>query len=106
MPLLRQQWLWLLLVMAAEKRAVLALFVVTTNPIARIYFRRLSPRVALCEVAPLEVVFRHLVHIAPGALRHVLPRHLDVDLNKKNSKTKKNTTRNQESTLHYQWWHR
>lgn len=39
-----------------------------------------SPRVALCEVAPLEVLFRYLVHGTAGALGNILPGHFDVDL--------------------------
>ena len=59
-------------------------FAITTVPIVRTHEVscdvHLLPRVALCEVAPLEVVLRHLVHVAPGAFCHVLPRHLDVNL--------------------------
>ena len=60
----------------------LNIFVVTTSPVGRsgLLCAVASPRVALCEVAVLEVVLRHLIYVAPGALRHVLPRHLDVDL--------------------------
>ena len=72
-----------LLAMAAEKLAVCTLVVITTNRVLRVpCASHLLPRVALCEVAPLEVVLRNLVHVAPGAFRHVLPRHLDVDLTK------------------------
>lgn len=67
---------------------------------ARIPCAIVLPRVALCEVALLEVVLRHLIHVAPGALRDVLPRHLDVDL-----KTMQRTQKTSPASI-FMWWHR